>query len=324
MFQYNRILIILIALTFCIPFPSYAEMFMSISGKVIDGGTGVGVAGVDIFLQSVKSHFRRNVTTDSDGNFKFENLPEGEYNFWNWKHVFYNLRKQNYIFDETCENFSKHIFLKKGKNINNVLLRLKKGATISGTIFHEDGITPVNKAIVEIDSIQANPRIITKDVFRTKEDGKFFFTGITDFPNTVKYIQVRSPGYPMSGLKVENVNPGSIQENISIISHYKIPTTIVGKVVDKISRLPQSGAFIELISNDRSCTQFCLGTAYSDEDGNFIIKGLEKTSYLLSVQQNGYYERIISKIEINQNSNNLGEIELYIEEEQKKKVNHVR
>jgi hypothetical protein len=119
----------------------YSTIYGSISGKVIGEDTGERIKGIHIVLYTLDGYTVAFANTDKEGNFQFRMLKEGYYSLQfvppspYLLSPYWNKSRQERLKDGKVK-------LEKGQNIH-IVKSLKVGGIISGFVYKEDGVTPL-------------------------------------------------------------------------------------------------------------------------------------------------------------------------------------
>lgn len=263
-----------------------------IIGKVIDSQTSASLSDIMIVAYNENLYYESYGFSDEDGNFELKGLGNGSYIIFGFD--FYG----NYIptyFDQAIsyENATP-VTVQEGQEVN-ITFKMLKGGTIKGYVKSTDNL-PISNGFVSAYDLNAN----WSGFAYTLEDGSYSLGGL----NTGSYIIYAVDGYgdyapkwypnsdtPENATPV-NIQLGEIKENINF---YLPPAgTISGKVTDlEGNPLPYFYLFAEKIGADNYFyTDFQWG--YTDENGNYVIKGLGTGSYRVGlILSNGivyYYD----------------------------------
>ncbi len=152
-------------------------IYMKVSGKVIQRETGKGIPDINIILFEIDEGEEFEGTTDREGNFLIKMVPKGIYEIPEIE--IYLSCPQELIIDK----MPKKIKVSPGKNISGIDIYLKKGATISGSVYAADGVTPLKGV-----EIVSDPWIRGKQwrVF-TNEQGKYRIIGVSKGENVLDF-----------------------------------------------------------------------------------------------------------------------------------------
>ncbi len=300
-----------------------AELLMSISGKVIDYETGKGIPNISVIIEPY--HW---ATTDKDGNFTIKDVPEGRYKIDIASTV--STIAEYYV----PHSYPEYIEVPRGKNVVGVKIYLRKGATASGRVLAEDGVTPIKGAWVDVISYETNfygdisalyshsGSLKSKVTFLTDEEGRFKVKGLLE--GFSFDLLIMAYGYAdewRRGLKVrygEELNVGDI------IMGRRSRSVIRGKVYSSKDMTPMVGAEIwisKMATTIKKMEESDGGWALTDSKGEFEIKGLTPGYYnidavLSDEDEKKYYAERIFDFYISESKENYVEIKAIPREEE--------
>ena len=257
----------------CIILGTIAENHMSVSGKVIDRETRKGIPDINIILFEIDEGEEFEGTTDREGNFLIKMVPKGIYEIPEIE--IYLSCPQELIIDK----MPKKIKVSPGKNISGINIYLKKGATISGSVYGADGVTPLKGV-----EIVSDPWIRGKheSVF-TNEQGKYRITGVA---KGKKYIHVSASGFADESC-ILTVKPGRNYDNKNFILG-KGEVSVKGKVISEKDNQLIKGILLFFIYS-RPTEHYSAGTAETDKNGEYSIIGLKYPgTFKLSIIHEAY------------------------------------
>jgi hypothetical protein len=304
-----------------------AELLMSISGKVIDYDTGKGIAGITVVISMDKW-----AKTDKDGNFVITEVPEGRYELDIARMV-----------ASVSEYYVPHIYpeyidVQSGKNVRNIKIYLRKGATVSGRVLAEDGVTPIKGALVIIDSHETNfyaeiERLFewskefpkSKVSFYTNENGEFLLKGILE--EFSFDILVMAYGYADEWKRGLRVKYGEELRIGDIIMGRRSRSVVRGKVYyPDMSPMCGARVWIGKMGNKiASEKEDDGGWALTDSKGEFEIRGLTPGYYFIDAippesEGDKYYTKTIFDFYISEAKDNYVEIKAF--EREKKPMSY--
>lgn len=243
---------------------SYAELYMSISGAVIDAETQFGIAGVEILAikENAPPEEARTVTTGKNGIFILRSIPAGKYEFYIKQIPNYAVNRKPFT-----------VILDKGKNVVDLSIELIKSGSISGFVYNHDG-TPVKNAIVGAYTPEGNVIFGSSD-----ENGKYLISNIKE--TNMATIAVLPDGY--SGVFKENISvrKGQQTQGINFIIDPDLSTGITGVVKGTDGSLI-SNAIILLYGEKGG------GHTITDSSGKFTIFGLVPSNYTAKIVASGF------------------------------------
>jgi len=240
-----------------------AEIYTSISGKVIAEDTGKGIPGVGIVAERTEGNETYYATTDSEGEYVLKDLKPGNYTLSFYK------RKSFYI----SEKKSLKVYLPRGKNLVNVNYVLKVGGGVSGVVYNADG-TPVSEALISAEVPDARPEWVNSvgQLIDSSDNGKFLLLGLPESDRCVVKVELRGHS-PLS--KIVKIQKGKITENINFTVRWDEKTGISGKVISTVDNKPLKGIWIALF--DRADKGVASTT--TNEMGEYSIVGVQPGVY---------------------------------------------
>jgi len=237
-------------------------MYSSISGRVIAEDTGKGIADVPVIIHFGET--QHGVETDKNGFYIFEDLGPGTYFIGV---IFIPIGEGKNYYTSVPEGIK--VEVQPGKNVVNVNIVLKVGGKISGQVFYNDGITPVEHAAISI----RNPDLkIFIGSGYTDENGRFFIQGIA--PTNNAEVKVKVSGYYKTQKQNITITKGQTTENINFI----LPSTetgVSGTVIDDATNMPIENAVIVLEDSSGET----VGKARTDASGKYSIVGVPPGTY---------------------------------------------
>lgn len=155
-----------------------------ILGRVIDAGTGAGVSGAAVTVTipppagqpSGPQPQRPVILTDGDGRFVLFPLPAGRINL--------SVSSRGYLQQQFGAlrpgGNAQPLELAPGEKLTNVVVRIWKGATITGRILDDDGepVDGVNIGILRKEVIGGRPRWTTGGAGQSDDRGAYKSTGL--------------------------------------------------------------------------------------------------------------------------------------------------
>jgi len=252
-----------------------AGIYMNVSGKVIQKETGKGVPGVkiDFFETYVGESF--NFITDKDGNFMIRMVPQGIYEI---SEVDIHLTcPEELIIDE----IPGPIKVTTGKNIFNLNIYLKRGATISGCVYDADGIMPLKDV-----EMVSDPWIYGKsEAVYTNEQGKYIIKGVGE---GYKLIYASNEGFGLESNGLD-IMAGENFENVDFILG-KGNISVKGKVVSAQDNQVVKNSLI-FFTYMESNKYYSAGFTRTDNNGEYCIIGLKYPgSFELSIVHDEFDE----------------------------------
>jgi hypothetical protein len=253
-----------------------------IAGKVSDNTTGNGLP--NIFVSAMPSGgsgtYFGSAETDANGNYEITtNLATGTYN------VSVNL-PTNYV-GKTIGPVS----VTAGAKTTGTDLSLQRSGIISGHIR-----TPTNVPLANITVIASSFSGGTTYVGTDDTDATGAYRIATGL-GTGSYGVSAWSGFNFNTTSGISVTAGSETSNIDLQLTVTPPTPsgiITGKVTDASSN-PIVDAHVEAVGN----TNFDIGSAQTDSDGNYIIAaGLSTDNYTVTASANGYMDKNVTNINV--------------------------
>ena len=237
-----------------------AEMYSSISGRVIAEDTGRGLGGVIVDAVSVEGDHFSTVTND-EGLYVIKDLKA--------RKNFMTFAKKHFPY--IIEEFPTEVTLSVGKNLVNVNYAFKLGGSISGTVYSEDGVTPLSKVGVSAE-VPGHPEgIDDSKAVLTDSNGRFLLQGLPESDKCTVTIMV--PGHVDMTREVRVVK-GDITEGINFVVKHDDITGISGYVKSSIDGRPIENAEILLFASGR-----IIGSGVTDANGKYFVKGLPPGRY---------------------------------------------
>lgn len=255
-----------------------AELYMSVSGKIIDRETRQGIKNASIIIFQIENGRpvqSRGVLANKDGKYFLEILPPGEYQI-----SVFPPKDGRYAFDATQ---TKIVNIVRGKNVTNVDFQLGQNEHISGKIYDADGIAGIKKAIVFAISKNSVGTAFTDDAgqyaIKSLKQGSY---AVIVIPN----------GYAVE-IRENIIVPSSIiNQSLNISLNAAKTTCVSGRVVSSVNGVTIKDALVT-IATERS-----QGLSFTDSNGQYKICGLEAASYKVSAGANRYEIRAKENVQI--------------------------
>lgn len=253
------------------PLNSHAELFMSVSGKVVAADNGAALGGVRILLVSKLEPEKgkiAEVKSRPDGVFWLKGIPKGMYDIW-------AVSEDPYV---VTSNTTVPVTVLDGKNVVGVAVKMQRGGAVKGRIVTETG-SPVPQASVIAGSSSSV----------TDTEGNFILKSLP--AGSVK-IAILAAGIGTKTISVSTevaklTDIGNIELRISQ------ETSIVGSIVDS------TGAAIPDAIVIASSTEGSFGYATTVNNGKFFILGLQNSyKYKLTVISFGYEKTSLSDVTV--------------------------
>lgn len=240
-----------------------ADIYSSISGRVIAEDTGEGVGGVSVLALMVGKKEHYYATTDKRGVYVLEDLKSGTYI------IGFHKGDSPYLFG------SPHlrVILPKGKNVVNVNHVLTLGGSVSGTVYDADGVTPLSGVGISADVPNPQPKWIDGSRAKlTDSNGKFLLQGLLESDNCIVQVNVRGHA---SLTKTVKITKGQVTENVNFVVKWDDITGITGHVRSSIDNKPIKNARIVLFDSSGEN----IASSRTDENGEYSIIGVEPGIY---------------------------------------------
>jgi len=299
------------------------DLYGNIVGRVIAEDTGKGISSVGLIVSSIpagmETYDRYGIVTDRDG-FYIKRLPAGN-NYKVCVSRYSHLAKADlskYILriPSNCVDVE---IPKYGGEVKAKDIVLKTGGSIRIRLFEADGKTLVDSDKVERILIKI-PDYFGKDkdwigstqgmvTALYESDGTYLINGIPD----TKRAELTAMVYGYAHVNVKNVG---IKRNkttgpIDIIIPTNDPTGIEGIITDKQTGKPISGATIVLDKYvppeimrkpakdwpQKYHSYHNIGSALTDNQGRYFIKGIKPGAYTFFVMRLGY--NVVDKGHVN-------------------------
>ncbi len=260
-----------------------AELYMSVSGKVVDKETNLTVenakvmifkvsdgddegGNIEKFIESISTKKSFDFAkTDNRGIYSFDLVPPGKYSLF--------VQPPN-ASDYAFELIPREVKVSRAKNVINQDFKLQKGYTVSGRVRGVDSITPV-----------ANAQVLaySENSFALgKTDNKGFYK-LTNLKIDISYSIIVMPKSHAVILK-NGIRNSSLQglENVDFVLSKNDSAKVSGTIVDKLTSLPIKGAFVILANLEKG------GVGETSSDGVFSISNLTEGEYTTQVRAIGY------------------------------------
>lgn len=251
--------VVLFIFVLIIPLSAHADLFMSVSGKVVAADNGAGLGGVRLLLMSQKKGKIREVTSNPQGIFILRDVPKGQYEIW-------PISEDPFVVSSSA---TLPVTVPDGKNVVGIQVKLARGGAVRGKVLAGNGIAVPQAAI----TTSSGPTTTTD------AEGVFMVRGIV--PGSLK-IGIMPPAIGMRSIET-SVREGQVTE-IGTISFEVGPTSAMSGTVLDVSGAPISGAILIAHGTSKS-----VGYGISRDDGYFYITGMPAdNNYKVSVVADGY------------------------------------
>jgi hypothetical protein len=293
----KKTLIILVSLILCLCFiqGTTVDKYISVSGRVINLETGKGVPGVSIKLLKMNECREFESTTDKEGKFTIKMISKGKYEI------------SDQDIRMTCppelliHKMPKKIKISPGKNIPGIIIYLKKGAEISGSVYAADGVTPLKGVAISLMPwrIREGKLVVTKEPVFTNEQGKYIIVGVV---KGKKFILADALGFANESCRLD-VKQDKKYDNVNFILG-KGNVSVKGKVFsEKDNKVIKDVLFYfscnRLIGNSSGRTK-------TDKNGNYFLVGLKYPgTFEVDVYHEEYESLPIKLIELKEGENVL-------------------
>lgn len=238
-----------------------AEIYSSISGRVIGEDTGKGVGGVTVEAIGKK---RYSAESNEDGTYIIQNvLSGGKYA------LHFSAMGTRYI----TELPKIIIDVPLGKNVVNVNYVLKVGGGVSGTVYKSDGVTPLNRVGVSVmreNTPDGEVSDATLGGALTDETGKYVVMGMTDGDYTV-WTMIPGIGVIRKDVTIEK---GKTVAGVDFIFRFDDITGVSGYVRSSVDNKPIINAKVDIDIDGEE-----IGYAYTDDTGRYSIVGIKHGIY---------------------------------------------
>ena len=283
---------------------SYAQIYNSISGRVIDAETGEPVEGADI--KCVNQGLRWVIVkTNKKGLYKIRHLAAGTYSFMVDGPV-----GSYYTDSDQWINAD----LTKGKDVTNLNYQLYKGGAVSGFVFQADGITPAAGVRVRIGHVESNPSYLSTPKYAITDDQGYYFLKPVPVSDNAEVI-VSYDNKPSITRNVA-VAKEQVTENVNFNLIWDESTGIRGRVVD-VNGNTVSGCSIRLDLPDFYKENYSkqIEATETDENGNFEILGLKTGTYYIYFCSDINDKRMYSEVNLLVENGNVSEVVATLDKE---------
>jgi protocatechuate 3,4-dioxygenase beta subunit len=256
----------------------------SVRGRIIDGDTGRPVAnvpyGISVYVNpNTRSGLSDGSVSNSDGEFKWENLRPGKYA------VFVNTPSDSDWYAEEAP------FEVTDRDVTGLVVKTVKSTVVSGVISLEG--TDDKSVLAKLSGVQVSGRIInenrTTTIGGTLSDGRFRFNNL---PAGVVTFEVDTKGFELVRVELNGVvQPAGIpireREQISglrlVVHYYNASIRGVLKVDDNASLPANAKFYVSLKKIGEPVRQFDQSSsdrsAAVDARGQFVAEGLSPGTY---------------------------------------------
>ena len=260
----------------------------SISGRVVDGEKGEPVPLARLGLERIGERvqtFSTFGTTNAQGEFTFDGVAPGKYSF-----SLINVGGHERVVEASPVEVIE-------ENVSGVVLRLTRGATISGVIALENE-SP--QAIAKLRKIEIRGYVMPPSGIGGRSslalisgDGTFqmsglpagtiafYFTGgsnATGVINNFKIVRIDRDGLPQQANRFE-IKDGEQVTGVRVVVNYG-DATVRGSIKVENGKLPAGARFtVRLGRIGDPATTMPVSVGQVDARGNFVIEGVEAGTY---------------------------------------------
>lgn len=268
-----------------------------IKGKVIDKFTSTPLANIFLVAYNEYFYYESYGFSDEEGNFEIKGLSTGSYILFGYD--FEGLYIPTYYDGVVDISGATPINVQEGQEVI-ITFKMIKGGTIKGKVSSTTNL-PITSGFITAFDQMGN----WAGFSYTDENGRYTMGGLLEGSFLVYAIDLNGEyapkWYPNADSPEDatavNVSLGQIIENIN----FTLPPagSISGKVTDKDGiPLPNMYLFVEKVQKS-SVFFIDYQWGYTDENGNYIIKGLGTGDYIVGlVLSNGmilYYDGTLNK-----------------------------
>lgn len=252
----------------------------SISGTVTAEDTGDGLS--EIRVRAMPGDFR--AITDEDGSFTISGLSRG---------MIYWLSFFKEGIPYVNEHSSVEVEIPSDRLVVYVNHPMKLGASVSGTVYGEDGVTPLSGAAVAVSALNQPDWVESYRTSSTDDVGKYFIQGIPESAECIVGAAVYGHAWMEKTVKVAK---GVTTGGVDFIISWDDITGIKGTVISKSDNRPLLNARVVLIDGKGKTA----GIALANDKGEYSIVGAEPGVYSAIVTlQTAYVSSEDIKIEPN-------------------------
>ncbi len=265
--------------------PAEKRDLYSVSGKVIDAGTGAAVAGAMILHTSLKGGqpqgpAMNSTASNSRGEFRIDTIPSGLY-------------EVSAVMLEGGDSYSELVGFEIGSgDVSGIEIRMHRGASISGSVVVEGGAPPEVMAGLSKIDVFARPVPPGQIRFfggrgRVAADGSFRIGGLPPGKMSLIYSNFTAPK-GLSFLRVEHngaagreidLQPGENVTGVRLVLLYGAGV-IAGRVEVRNGTLPP-GSRLSIIATRVGVDVPTVYNAEVDNRGQFVLEGFAPGTYLV-------------------------------------------
>ena len=264
---------VLVVFVFSILFqPLYATIYGSISGKVTDRDSEVGIPNVKVELfkpYKVKNPDNKETITDNIGRYSFKNVKPGRYAMrFSPPHPF--------CYKFYGEYYKKDIIIKEGEDVV-INKSFVIGGSLRGVVYKGKKGIPFWNVSVRLHSFKASEAFT-----KTKKDGSYFIGSLCPSQDYCIEVSHKISGYSykfMTGIKIEKVKCTQVKD---IVFNFEDITGVEGYVKSSLDGKPLADVRVSFgfsKSTFRGGRILNCGCVDTDSNGYFCMKGLEPSEY---------------------------------------------
>jgi protocatechuate 3,4-dioxygenase beta subunit len=272
-----------------------------LAGTVVDAISGLPVGAVEISATSLAKDGGEveaapdSASSDANGRFTFDGLPPGRY-------VLQSYREGYTAPDRRPGTGSEIVALVPGQHIENAVVTLMPGGTISGRITDEAGTSVSGASLQALKYSYRDGKRELEEMASTSTNvrGEYRLTGLA---KGKYYLRVTSPHWPgsnagkdkayvplyyadatdLGGAAELEVNNGEVVTGIDLSIGPRPAVSIKGRVIGPTSSSHVNGVEVTLLS-DQGNTFFSPGQMSTDAEGGFKFSEIPPGSYVLVAQ----------------------------------------
>ena len=259
---------------------------MAINGSFMSTTDDVPLQGVKLVLEGKAQ--RLETTTDAEGEYRFVNVPYGEYKI----HLALDSKYKIWLGEN--EDFT--LMLDEKRINSNMRYRVELNAPLHGTVYDDSGKSVGKSVFVTVISVEdGKPKFETKHSAQvsTKKDGTYAFNGLPPgkYVLGVNVLEAASPSAPFPSFfypRTTNLSDATVLEIIEGEQRtldLKMFPSLKPRIIRGIVTLdgkPESGVTLNLASKDAPQRSIHGLTAESNLEGEFSVSGFEGQEYAIT------------------------------------------
>lgn len=265
-------LLVAIGLFLIVTTVAHADLFMSLSGKVVAADNGEPLSGVTLRLISPEKGKIAEAKSNVQGVFIIRDVRKGDYSIW-------AVSDDPFIVSSST---TVPVTVPDGKNVVGIGVKLQRGGAIKGKVVTSNG------KIVSNASILGNGVSATTDAA-----GNFLLKGVAPGLQTMAAMASSIAAKAFSATS----EIGKVVDVGNLVLPVDAASAIRGTVVDSAGS-PVSGVIVTATNANAPGAY-----AMSSNTGSFVITGLSVTKFKLSAVKYGYEQ--FSLADVNVPSSNL-------------------